>query len=170
MAKIYNYSWGSGIGADGKPIYAPADFINLDGRTIFRPKDIHYQLAGFYSVIDEPPTNPAPSGYHWAAAGWEMVDSKILRVYEAVENPRVVCKFSKLKLYSALVSAGLWEAFEGWLKSQDIGGVNGYTAFSLAQDLSDDHPLFNSLYAAAKAALGVSDEEAERILEAAREV
>ena len=49
-------------------------------------------------------------------------------------------------------------------------GLDAYTAFLLAQDISDDHPLFAPLYAAAKATLGVDDATAEAILAAAEEV
>lgn len=44
--------------------------------------------------------------------------------------------------------------------------MNAYTAFSLAQDLNDENPLFLSVVEDAKNALGVSDEVVESILEA----
>ncbi|MBR2839304.1 MAG: hypothetical protein IKE55_11000 [Kiritimatiellae bacterium] len=78
--------------------------------------------------------------------------------------------FSKLKLYAALASAGLWDALETWLKTQTVNGLNAWTAFQLAQELRDDHPLFASWYAAAKSVLGVTDAEADAILDAAVEV
>lgn len=78
--------------------------------------------------------------------------------------------FSKLKLYVALVQCGLWDALKSWLESQDFDGINAYTAFSLAQELRDDHPMFSQWYAAAKAALRVDDATAEAVLEAAVEV
>ena len=43
--------------------------------------------------------------------------------------------------------------------------MNAYTAFSIANDLTDDHPLFESLFEDAKKALNVSDENAEAILD-----
>ena len=168
MAK-YNYKWASDV-IGGKPVYAPANKIVINGQIILNPHDVHYRIAGYLPVVDNPPTTPAPEGYHWEPASWAKELLQIARVYQLVVNPPPAPrKFSKLKLYAALVEAGHWEHLEYWLKEQTIAGVNGYTAFSLAQDLSDDHPLFSSLYAAAKAALGVTDEEAERILEAARE-
>lgn len=75
--------------------------------------------------------------------------------------------FSKLRLYAALSAAGLWDAFEAWLRTQTVGGVNAWTAFSLAQDLNDGHPLFGPLVESAKTALGVDDATAEAILAAA---
>lgn len=169
MAKV-TYKWASDV-VNGKPVYAPADRLTVNGRVVLSPKDVHYRIAGYLPVIDKAPTTPAAEGYHWEATSWVKEINIIARVYtEVVNPPPAPRKFSKLKLYAALAEAGHWEHFEFWLKEQTIAGVNGYTAFSLAQELSDDHPLFAPLYAAAKTAIGVSDEEAERILEAAREV
>lgn len=169
MAMLINRKWASGI-KDGKPVYAPAAALTVGGRLIIAPKDVHYRMAGYLPVVDEAPTNPAPDGYHWAAKEWRKEAAQIVRVYEAVENPPAPArKFSKLRLYAALVDAGLWDAFETWLKGQTIEGVNGYTAFSLAQELSDDHPLFRPLYTAVKSALSLTDEAADRILELAQE-
>lgn len=165
-----NKKWASGL-KDGKPIYAPADKLVINGQIIFNPQDVHYRIAGYLPVVDKAPTDPAPEGYHWQDVSWAKELLQIVRVYELVVNPPPAPrKFSKLKLYAALTEVGHWEHFEFWLKEQTVAGVNGYTAFSLAQELSDDHPLFAPLYAAAKVALGISDEEAEQILEAAREV
>lgn len=77
--------------------------------------------------------------------------------------------FSKLKLYAALAQMGLWDPLVAWLNTQTFEGVNAYTAFMLAQDLVEDHPMFEQWLAAAKAALGVTDEQAEAILAAAAE-
>lgn len=168
MAKT-NYNWASDV-IDGKPVYAPADRLIVNGQVVLNPKEVHYRIAGYLPVVDNPPTEPAPEGYHWDPTSWTKEIDRIARVYtEVIDPPPAPRKYSKLKLYSALVAFARWETFEGWLRAQTIEGVNGYTAFSLAQDLSDDHPLFASLYAAAKSALSLTDEEAEMILNAARE-
>ena len=164
-----NYNRGFGKLEDGKLSYAPVG-LYVFGRYVVNPKPSDYVNAGYKQVVDEMPTEPAPEGCHWQADGWRDEFLRIARVYRAVENPPAPArKFSKLKLYGALVEARLWDKFEAWLKDHEIEGKNGYTAFSLAQDLSDDHPLFNPIYAEVKSALGISDEVAEMILEAARE-
>ena len=169
MSKI-NKKWASGLGADGTPVYAPAGAIEVNGRLVIDPLDVHYRIAGYMPVVDVAPTEPAPVGYHWSPVKWEVQVLQIVRIYLAVKDPPPKPrKFSKLKLYAALAAAGLWDAFENWLKGQTIAGVNGYTAFSLAQELSEDHALFGPLYADVKAALGVSDEQAEAILAASVE-
>lgn len=74
--------------------------------------------------------------------------------------------FSKLRLYAALSSIGKWDALEAWLKTQTYQGMNAWTAFSLAQDLSEGNVMFMEWLAAIKEALGLDDETAEAILAA----
>ena len=131
----------------------------------------------------EPPEVPDDGSTLRTAYEWRDKDGKatklfpkavaIRAVYEVVPPPPPPepvppppRTFSKLKLYAALAKAGLWDALKSWLESQNVDGVNAYTAFSLAQDLSESHPLFASWFAAAKAALGVSDADAEAMLAA----
>lgn len=92
------------------------------------------------------------------------IGSDIIAVEE--DAPRT---FSKLKLYAALAQANLWEPLVAWLQEQTYDGVNAYTAFMLAQDLAEGHPMFAQWLTAAKTALGVTDEQAEAILAAAAE-
>ena len=132
-----------------------------------RPTSTDYAQMGYLTVVDEPPSDPAPDGYHWEAKGWNEGEHKVVRVYEAVENPPRT--FSKLRLYAALAHAGLWDGLKAWLEAQTYEGLNAYTAFTLAQDITDAHPMFRQWFAAAKAALGVSDADAEAILAASLE-
>ena len=83
---------------------------------------------------------------------------------EMVKDYCLETTYSRMKLYVAVARAGLWDTLEAWLKSQDVEGVNAYRAFVLANDLNDGHPLFQQWFAAAKAALGVTDEQADAIL------
>lgn len=107
-----------------------------------------------------------PDGYapHQNAESGEWEWRQKWRYEDAPPPPPRI--FSKLKLYAALTQAGLWDALVAWLQSQTYEGINAYTAFTLAQDLTDDHPLFSQWLAAAKTALSVSDEQAEAILAA----
>ena len=74
--------------------------------------------------------------------------------------------FSKLRLYAAISAIGKWDALRTWLESQTVNGMNAWTAFSLAQDLSEDNELFDRWFSAAKTALGVDDATAEAVLAA----
>ena len=71
---------------------------------------------------------------------------------------------AKLKLYAVLSAANLWDALKSWLSAQTYEGINAWTAFSLAQELTEDHPMFAKWFSAAKTALGVDDATAEELL------
>ena len=61
---------------------------------------------------------------------------------------------------------GLWEKLEVWLKTQNVNGVNAYTAFMLANELTADNELFIPMMQAAKTALGVDDATIKAVLAA----
>ena len=120
MANI-NRKWASGIGADGNPVYAPKDTIDVCGRTVLGPKDKHYEAAGYKRVVDAFPSDPAPEGYHYEARGYAEDGNRIWRVYETVANPPAPPRvFSKLKCVAALMEAGI-DSFkiEGRMKSPE---------------------------------------------------
>lgn len=125
---------------------------------------------GWWSVEKVLP-KPVPGEGQELAYEYDVVDGVARKTYFLVAKgtnvgPR---RFSKLKLYAALAQAGLWDPLVAWLNSQTFEGINAYTAFTLAQDLAEDNPLFDQWLAAAKTALGVSDADAEAILAAAAE-
>ena len=165
MAKV-NYNWASDVKA-GVPVYAPLEKITVDGRTVYDPKDVHYRIAGYLPVVDKAPTTPATDGYHWEATSWQKETDKISRVYTEVANPPAAARrFSKLKLYEALVRRNLWEELNIWLmqqQSEEMGG-NAYHAFLLANDLAEDHPLFEYYLTQVQTYLELTDEQAEAIL------
>lgn len=128
------------------------------------PTEADYNAAGWYRYGIEPPS--PPEGKIVTSTRYAISDNKCVAVYTYADAPRRVRTFSKLKLYAALAQAGLWDALKSWLESQTVEGINAYTAFSLAQELRDDHQLFAEWYAAAKSTLGIPDETAEAILAA----
>ena len=50
------------------------------------------------------------------------------------------------------------------LKEQTIEGVNAWTAFALAQEMSSDHPMFEAYLEQIKSLLGMDDEAVQAIL------
>ena len=129
-----------------------------------QPTESEYNAAGWYRCAFDPPA--PPEGKTVASTRYEIADGKCVAVYTYSDVPAAPRTFSKLKLYVALVQTGLWDALKGWLETQDYDGINAYTAFSLAQELTDAHPMFSRWYAAAKSILGVDDATAEAILAA----
>lgn len=75
--------------------------------------------------------------------------------------------FSKLKLKGAIATAGLLPAFKELLAGMEVApGYSAQDAFADAVNLSEANDGFKSAVAAAKDALGVTDEDVERILAA----
>lgn len=77
-----------------------------------------------------------------------------------------VKRYSRLRVYVACVRLGLWDKLESWLKTQTVDGVNAYTAFMLATELTADNELFIPMLNAAAAALGVDDATIQAVLSA----
>ena len=140
MARL-NYKWASGIGADGNPVYAPANVIEVNGRKVYNPKDKHYAAAGIYmEVKPDPPSDPAPEGYHWEPRGWEIWDDDrspvprcVRRVYESVQDPPAPPRrWTRLALKTALAQAEMLDAAKAYLQSVEI--ATGYTAWEALTD------------------------------------
>ena len=132
------------------------------------PKEADYLAHGWYrNETNNPPTPPEGKMVESKLYAIAKDGVRVVSVYEYADIPPRIRTFSKLRLYAALAQAGMWDALKAWLEGQTIDGVNAYTAFSLAQELTDAHPLFAQWYAAAKVALDVDDETAEAILSAA---
>lgn len=94
-------------------------------------------------------------------SGVEWVETNALRHVQGIVASK---KYSRLSLYAVLVRLGKWDAFETWLKGKTVDGLNAYTSFMLATELSDNHPMFNSLLEEAKSVLNVDDATVEAIL------
>ncbi len=127
-----------------------------------------YVTNGWLRVVDVEPSLSSPSNV-LVPTGWRIATNQIVRVYEErtptvieeIPGPR---KFSKLKVYAAIGKLGAWEKVRAWLEAKEIDGVNGWMAFILAQELSEDNALFTPLAEEARQLLGLSDQEFETIL------
>ena len=150
-------------------------YATIDGAAVINPTRKQYARMdppAYPLGTSNPPEPPegkiaVPDGYEPA----DTPDGKEWRQKWRYEDapPPPPRTFSKLKLYAALAQAGLWDPLVAWLNTQTFEGINAYTAFMLAQDLVEDHPMFSQWLIAAKTALGVTDEQAEAILDAAVE-
>lgn len=108
------------------------------------------------------------AGFH-AEPRYIVGDGAIVKAWEYVEDqPPAAKQYSKLKLYCALASAGLWDTLKAWMQGQTLpNGINVYEAYQQAQVLATDNELFAPYLSAAKQALGVSDEAVAAILASA---
>lgn len=165
MGKI-NTDYGK-VKEDKSIEYAPQT-LKIDTQRILKPTEAMYLAQGWKRIIRGHQQIPLQKGFHWENTGkykeWQTtITEEWIQVKDDAPQPRI---FSKLKLYAALVQAGIWDALVAWLQTQEYQGINAYTAFSLAQELTDEHPMFKQWIEAAKTALGVSDEVTEQILSA----
>ena len=118
------------------------------------------QLVGRETVVIGGVTNLVTT-YRQSGVEWTVTN--------AVKNftgVLAVKKYSRLKVYVVCVQMGLWEKLEVWLKTQNVNGVNAYTAFMLANELTADNELFIPMMQAAKTALGVDDATIKAVLAA----
>ena len=151
------------LNPDGSLTCAPRVLV-ANGRVLVSPSEADYRAAGWLPVVRTAP-NP-PNGQHVAATRHEVADGTIATVYDYAPTPPAPRQFSKLKLYAALSASNLWQPLMDWLATQTVDGLNAKTAFDLAPDLSDAHPLFGQMLDAAKSALGVTDEQVAQVLSA----
>ena len=150
------------LGDDAKIIYAPSQ-VKIGNTYYPAPTAEQYAACG-YLPIDS--AKPEKDGAYFISTEYgDLVDGRIVRRYD--ERPIVAPPprtFSKLKLYAVLSAANLWDALKAWLEAHTYEGMNAWMAFSLAQELTEDHPMFAKWYSAAKTALGVDDATAEELL------
>ena len=144
-------------------IVATASAMAIDAVTVsrFQAKANERQLVGRETVVIGGVTNLVTT-YRQSGVEWTVTN--------AVKNftgVLAVKKYSRLKVYVACVQLGLWEKLEAWLKTQNVNGVNAYTAFMLANELTADNELFIPMIQAAKTALGVDDATIQAVLAAA---
>ena len=142
-----------------------------DGSSVIRGESrlaaSDYLAQGWKRVIDTPPAPSATNRYVYAT-GWKETDDEITRQYAEADIPapiKVPRKFSKLKIYGAIAQLGAWDKVKSWLESKDVGGINGWTAFTLAQEVSESHELFATLAEEARQLLGLDEAAFDAMLD-----
>ena len=147
---------------DGVFSYAPNKVV-LDHREIYNPNEETLLKCDYLPIVDE---RPVKEGFYYVPTGWKEIDGKLIRQYEerAVQKTSVI--YSKLKIYTVLTQYGYWDKLVEWLNTQEVNGINAYTAFSLAVELNDSNPLFENMLQNAVTALGADEETTKSILAA----
>lgn len=162
---------------EGAIEYAPNN-IRIGGTIYANPTAEQYATQGWLPIRDEKPSGKV--GVYYIPDGWEIRPdeqtsaSAIYRTYREepiVAPPRRIRHFSKLSLYVVLTKLGITdEAFMAWLatKQVEVEGVviRGDLAFNKAQDLTDNHPAFESIVKDAQVKFCISDEQLAEILAA----
>ena len=117
-----------------------------------------YAAAGWLAIDRSLPD--APEGKVVTPTGWTDEGGTIKRTYTITDAPepvKVPRKFSKLKIYAAITKLGAWEKIQAWLEAKQVDGVNGWIAFQLAQEVSEDNELFAAWAEEARQLLGLDE-------------
>ena len=117
-----------------------------------------YAAAGWLAIDRSLPD--APDGKVVTPTGWTDESGTIKRTYTITDAPepvKVPRKFSKLKIYAAITKLGAWEKIQAWLEAKEVDGVNGWIAFQLAQEVSEDNELFAAWAEEARQLLGLDE-------------
>ena len=125
-----------------------------------------YLSRGWKRIVDEKPS-PSATNKVVVANGWAEDETTITRQYaeeDAPEPVKVPRKFSKLKIYGAISKLGAWEKVQAWLEGKTVDGVNGWMAFQLAQEVSEDNALFSAWAEEARQLLGLTQEQFDAML------
>ena len=147
--------------ADMTPEFAP-DVLVINGRKVYNPKAVHCKIAGYLPLSPDRPVDP-PEGKHYERTDKIEADGAdgYRWVYALVDDPPPPQRtFDKYLLVDALMKAGAWERVKAWLQSMP----DAYDRAVMAPDISEDEPLLADGIAAAKEALGWTDEEVEELL------
>lgn len=130
--------------------------------------DADYLAQGWKRVKDEPPA-PSEDGKEVYPAGWYEDETEIVRKYDergaAPKSRPIPRTFSKLKIYGAIAQMGVWEQVKAWLEGKTVDGMSAWTAFMLAQEVSESHALFAPLAEEARLLIGLSEGAFEKMLD-----
>lgn len=147
---------------EGAIEYAPDTFH--DGDTyIVAPSPADYRQHDYLPNVDEPPKEPPPYGYHWEAGQWHEVEGRNVLQYLAVQDPPPPPRvFRKSWLAQWIYAHGKWPAFQTFLASPDAQGIA--FLWSVCTEFDEDAEQWPAALAAIKAALALTDAEAEAML------
>ena len=145
--------------------YAP-DAVRNGGRIIIHPNAEGYATADdgpWLPVVDEPPTTPPRAGYHYEAQGWAEADGRIARQYvEVADPPPPPRTFRRSYLAQWIRAEGYWPAFTAFLA--DPAAADLAFLWEYCTEFDEDAPQWPAALAAIKAALDLTDAEAEAML------
>ena len=137
MATELNRKYAAAVGADGLPVYAPA-YIMVGGRLKLHPtaEDYAEHNPPCWPVEDEPPSDPAPAGYHYERTGKYAMSpdgQAVLAQYALVQDPPPPPRrWSRLSIKTALAQAEMLAAARQYLSAVEI--ATGYTAWEALTD------------------------------------
>lgn len=151
--------------ANAQIVYAP-DAVIVAGRMIINPRAESYAQAAdgpWLPIVDEPPTTPPRGGHHWEARGWAEDGVRIVRQYaEAADPPPPPRTFRRSYLAQWIRAAGKWPAFAAFLAAPEAADLA--FLWEYCTEFDEDNASWPAALAAIKAALSLTDAEADAML------
>lgn len=117
---------------------------------------------GYFPIVknSNKPT-PGPGEILWFH--YHVENGVLMKDYFCRKPPRIISKFN---LYLTLAPLGLYDMMVDILKEMNTPeGINAYKAFEIANELSEENPLFFNMLSDVVESLGLSKEEAEELLD-----
>lgn len=142
-------------------------------RTEIKPTTADYHAAGYLDVVTSMPSTPAPSGYHYEPAGWEVSDNAVRRVWNIVEDPPAPPppprRWTRLSIKTALAGRGMIDAARQYLSAVELApGYPALEAFTDCDYIEEGYPdaeKWEAILNGAAQALGKTREEIDAFLD-----
>lgn len=150
---------------DIRDVTFSADEIPATNPRIERRGDVvtHIEVFGAFETR---PDGSAKTRVAESAIDMDAITAQLwVREAKAALGAATPRTFSKIRLKIAIAKLGKLQALETWLASIEVApGYSALAAWNDAQVIQDDFEGFKTIYAAAKLALDVTDEQAEALL------
>jgi hypothetical protein len=147
----------------GAITYAP-DTLRDGDSYIVAPRDADYERLRWLPIVDEPPTTPPREGYHWERTRPAEEGGEIRWQYAEVADPPPPPRvFRRSYLAQWIRGAGKWGAFAAFLA--DPAAADIAFLWQYCTEFDEDAPQWPAALAAIKAALALTDAEAEAMLD-----
>lgn len=175
MSKKTNKEYGKII-SDTSLEYAPFSFKDEHG--IIIPKtETEFNERGYYKIVDVKPSYDKFK-YIYRFIKWYMYENRIIAEYSIEEKPepeQTGFEVSKMYLEIAIIKAGLYEPFIQMLENFDIPlddsseiKVKAKFLYDRALVINTQNEMFLQMKPAIAQQLGITEEQIDKILEAAR--
>lgn len=141
----------------------PRYIVLADGTKIVNPSAEQYaQKRNAYPKGEDAPMPEPQEGKVLEYGGYALgIDNLWHKQWVLVDAPpKPPRTFDKYRLVDALITAGVWDQVEAWLKETP----NAWTRALMAPDISEDEPLLAQGIAAVKELLSWTDEQVDAVL------
>lgn len=156
----------------GAITYAPTAIV-IDGREIWNPRAETYAAAGYLPVVETPPSDPAPEGYHYERNGWAISpdgQSVIAQYIPVLNPPPPPRRWTRLDILTALGESDMFDAAVAYLNSTEVKPhISAWLGLNTANYIEEGYPdaeKWSALLDDAAVALGKTREEIDAFLDA----